>query len=216
MTLVDSDMKSLFKFVEETCIKYNIDESHGLKHSMGTVWWAEKLMSGLTDVSADEMKMIVYSAALHDMCDSKYRNVEEACDEICNWLRGEGWNEMMASTLISIITTMSYSKLKKNYVGGVPFIYPNHGPWQRAYHIVRHSDLLEAYRVVRCYLYSMHRKPHFTEDELWQETQKIFDERVFKYVSDGWIFLESALTYIPGLELEAKRCLKMRDTTYLL
>jgi hypothetical protein len=206
----------LFKFVKQNCITYNIDESHGLKHAMGTVAWAEKLMVGLQDVSDDERKMIIYAAALHDMCDSKYRNVEMACDEICTWLKTQGWSETMASSLISIITTMSYSKLKKNYVAGTPFVYPNHGPWQRAYHIVRHSDLLEAYRVVRCYLYSMRRKPEFTEDELWQETQKIFDERVFKYVSDGWIFLDTALEFVPGLEAEARRCLKMRDTNYLL
>jgi hypothetical protein len=62
----------------------------------------------------------------------------------------------------------------------------------------------------------MRRKPEFTEDELWQETQKIFDERVYKYVSEGWIFLDAALKFVPGLEEEAQRCLKMRDTTYLL
>jgi hypothetical protein len=209
-------MDELFKFVDTICIKYNIDDSHGLKHAMGTVAWAEKLMLGLNDIEGDEKLMIIYASALHDMCDSKYRNIEEACDEICVWLKSQGWSEMMATSLISIITTMSYSKLKTNYVTGKPFVYPNHGPWQRAYHIVRHADLLEAYRVVRCYLYSMHRKPNFTEDELWQETQKIFDERVFKYVSDGWIFLDSALGFIPGLESEARRCLILRDTTYLL
>jgi len=217
MTKEDSgDMNELFKFVEQNCIQYNIDESHGLKHAMGTVAWAEKLMTGVKDISSDERRMIVYAAALHDMCDSKYRNVEVACDEICIWLKMQGWSELMAASLISIITTMSYSKLKKSFVPGSPFVYPNHGPWQRAYHIVRHSDLLEAYRVVRCYLYSMRRKPNFTEDELWQETQKLFDERVFKYVSEGWIFLDTALTYIPSLEAEARRCLNMRDTTYLL
>jgi hypothetical protein len=210
------EVHELFKFVEKNCVAHNIDESHGLKHAMGTVAWAEKLMLSINDISKDERNMIIYAAALHDMCDSKYRNVEEACDEICAWLKGQGWSETMASSLISIITTMSYSKLKKNFVAGDPFVYPNHGPWQRAYHIVRHADLLEAYRVVRCYLYSMHRKPEFTEDELWRETQKIFDDRVFKYVSEGWIFLDAALAFIPKLEEEAQRCLKERDTTYLL
>lgn len=209
-------MDEVFKFVETICTKYNIDESHGLKHAMGTVAWAEKLMTGINDISNDERNMIIYASALHDMCDSKYRNIEEACDEISSWLKMQGWSEDMATSLISIVTTMSYSKLKKNFVAGTPFVYPNHGPWQRAYHIARHADLLEAYRVVRCYLYSMHRKPEFTEDQLWQETQKIFDERVFKYVSDGWIFLDGALSFIPGLEAEAQRCLKERDTAYLL
>jgi hypothetical protein len=211
-----SKMKSLFDFIEMNCIKYNIDESHGLKHAMGTVKWAEKLMSELNDIDTDERNMIIYSAALHDMCDSKYRNIGEACDEISTWLISQGWSEIMASNLISIITTMSYTKLKKTCISGQKCVYPNHGPWQRAYHIVRHADLLEAYRVVRCYLYSKRRKPDWSEDELWAETEKIFAERVFKYVSDGWIFLDSALTFIPSLEADARRCFKERDTSYVL
>lgn len=210
------DLTELFNFVEMTCAKWNIDESHGLKHSYGIVWWAEKLMADCSDISDDERSMIIYAAALHDMCDSKYRNVDDACSEIHDWLTLQGWSEPMIDALISIITTMSYSKLKKMNVSCSKIVYPNHGPWQRAYHIVRHADLLEAYKVVRCYLYSMHRCPGLSEDELWLETQKIFDTRVFKYVSDGWIFLDSALKYVPELEAEARRCLTMRDKTYVV
>lgn len=216
MDLSDMGMADLFKFVDSMCAKYNIDESHGLKHAYGIVWWTEKLMAACNDISKDERNLIIYSAALHDMCDSKYRNVDEACSEIHDWLTLQGWSESMIDALISIITTMSYSKLKKMNTSCSKIVYPNHGPWQRAYHIVRHADLLEAYKVVRCYLYSVRRCPGLSEDELWLETQKIFDTRVFKYVSDGWIFLESALIYIPELEAEARRCLKMRDKTYII
>lgn len=210
------DIHSLFAFVQEICEKYGIDESHGLKHSMGTVSWAEKLSMKYDDITADENMVIIYSAALHDMCDSKYRNLNEACSEIKTWLLNHNCTEDLASVVINIITTMSYSKLKMAQIDGKPKIYPNHGKWQRAYHIVRHADLLEAYRVVRCYLYSKHRKPVCSEDELWAEIRKIFDERVFKYVSDGWIFLDQALQFVPDLEREALRCFTERDCTYLL
>lgn len=209
-------MNELFKFVQTTCEKYNIDESHGLKHALGITAWAERLMAAHDDISGDEYNMIIYAAALHDMCDSKYRNIDEACDEIHSWLLNQGWSEIMANSLIAIITSMSYTKLKKNQLPGQSIVYPNHGSMQRAYHIVRHADLLEAYRVVRCYLYSKRRKPDWSEDELWAETQKIFDDRIFKYVSDGWIFLDSALKYIPELTIDAKRCLLERDTTYII
>lgn len=206
-------MQALFDFVQYNCDTYGIDESHGLKHAMGTVTWAERLMDGLSDISADERKLIIYAAALHDMCDSKYRDsYEVACTEIKIWLFTQGgWSNELADALVSIITTMSYSKLKRLATG-----YPDHGQWQRAYHIVRHADLLEGYKVVRCYLYSIRRLPCASEEELWLETEKIFNERVFKYVSDGWLFLPAALAYVPELEAEARRCLKERDATYVV
>jgi HD superfamily phosphodiesterase len=210
------EIANLFAFVQENCKKYGIDESHGLKHSMGTVCWAEKLALAYNDIPPYEYDIIIYSAALHDMCDSKYRNLSEASDEIYSWLLEQQCTKETANAVIDIITTISYSKLKMSQIDGKPKIYPDHGRWQRAYHIVRHADLLEAYRVVRCYLYSKHRKPAWSEDELWAETRKIFDERIFKYVSDGWIFLEQALKFVPDLEREALRCFRERDCTYLV
>jgi len=209
------NMNALFEFVQATCAKYDIDESHGLKHSYGTVTWAERLMDAYTDISADERQLIIYGAALHDMCDSKYTDVDTACLEITNWLLSEGWTADLATALIKIITTMSYTKLKNKQTGGIN-VYPDHGQWQRAYHIVRHADLLEAYKVVRCYLYSVRRLPNATEDELWLETERLFESRVFKYVSDGWIFLDAALAYIPDLEADARARLARRDTSYLV
>lgn len=205
-------MQELFDFVQYNCDTYGIDESHGLKHAMGTVTWAERLMAAQSDISPNERLVIIYAAALHDMCDSKYReSYEVACDEIRTWLLRQGWSDELVSALIAIITTMSYSKLKRLATG-----YPDHGEWTRAYHIVRHADLLEGYKVVRCYLYSVRRLPGASEEELWLETAKIFNERVFKYVSDGWLFLPAALAYVPELEAEARRCLKERDASYLV
>jgi len=49
-----------------------------------------------------------------------------------------------------IIGTMSYSKVKANG-------YPELGEYQLAYHIVREADLLAAYDIDRCIIYTMYR-----------------------------------------------------------
>ena len=215
-----SKYKQVFDFVEGCCSKYNIDESHGLKHSIGTVQWAFKLMDDYHDISDTECSIIIYAAALHDMCDSKYRSVEEGSNEICEWLLSNGVSLSVATAVIEIITSMSYSKLKlankMQLISGDDLIYPDHGKWQRAYHIVRHADLLEAYKVVRCYLYSKRRCPLFTEEQIWAEVRAIFNERVFKYVSHRWIFLPTALKVVPQLVLEAQKTLDSRSLEYII
>jgi hypothetical protein len=207
------EIQKVFDYVATTCEKYGIDDSHGLKHSMGAVKWAERLSAEYSDIGVDEYLVILYATALHDLCDSKYRALDAM--DIHVWLLGLGLSMELASIIVSIITSMSYSKLKALQTGST-LTFPDHGKWQRAYHIVRHADLLEAYKVVRCYLYTNHRCPGLTEDAAWLETRRVFDERVFKYVSDGWIFLESALKWVPELEKEALRCFEERDLTYLL
>jgi len=47
-----------------------------------------------------------------------------------------------------ILSTMSYSTVKKNG-------YPDLGEYQLAYHIVREADLLSAYDLDRCLIYSL-------------------------------------------------------------
>ena len=53
-----------------------------------------------------------------------------------------------------------------------------------AYHIVREADLLTAYDVDRCIIYSMFRE-NLTYEESVKRTIELFDVRVFKYRSDG-------------------------------
>ena len=89
-------------------------------------------------------------------------------------------------------------------------LYPEHGKWQRAYHIARNADLLEAYTVARCVLYNKHIFPEKTEDEHWERAEQLFQERVFRYAADGWINLPGALAMVPALEQEARRCLEKR------
>jgi len=158
-------MQSLVDFIKQQCVKYAIDESHGLKHAIGTISRAQDILELLEDVSDEERKMTIYSAGLHDMCDGKYTNTKtkEASDEIRDFLLGEGWTREDADSLVGIINTMSYSKLKALnadvLASNGELIFPCHGKWQRAYHVARHADLLEGYIVARCVLYSMHFYP---------------------------------------------------------
>jgi len=197
-------MDNIFEFIQEMCQRYSIDESHGLKHAIGTMKRADDILSQLEDVSEDERKIALYAAALHDTCDHKYTDVEEASRQIREWLLKQGWSIMHADAVIEIITTMSYSKIKK-MMG-----YPDHGPWQRAYHVARHADLLESFIVARCVLYDRQIHPERTEDAHWLRAEELFRDRVFTYVSEGWIFIPEALKEVPRLEAEAIRCLKER------
>ena len=193
------------------CQKYNIDESHGIKHAKGTMLRAKQILSTLSayNVTVAEERMALYSAALHDMCDHKYTDIKQSSKEIYSWLIGQAWIPEEAHALIMIITSMSYSKLKSSFASGETF--PDHGPWQRAYHVARHADLLEGYIVARCVLYNIHKYPSKSDEEHWLMAEELFKTRVFKYVSDGWIFLPGALAQVEHLEDEARRCLRERS-----
>ena len=209
-------MNALFSFIDQMTKKYGIDESHGLKHAKGTLARAQLLLKSFQDISFEERKMALYAAALHDMCDSKYSDVDIASFEIKEWLIEQGWRHQDATALVAIVITMSYSKLKKlnsDNKGG-PLIYPNHGIWQRAYHIARHADLLEAYIVARCKMYNEEIYPEKSEDEHWLAVRSLFDSRVFNYVKDGWIFFPSAITSAAELEREAMKCFETRSLNW--
>jgi hypothetical protein len=205
-------MQILEKYVRRACIKLGIDESHGLKHSMQTVKYAEMIMDSRSDVSEEMRHMTIFVAALHDLCDSKYTDVDVASEEIRKWLIEEVWWEKdAADALISIVTSMSYSKLKKSVdMNGTP-VFPNHGKWQLAYEIGRHADLLDAYVPARCVMYNRHMYPEKSDDEHWERASELFEIRVFNYVKDGWITLPEALKLVPDLERAARRCLEQRS-----
>lgn len=202
-------MDALLQFVQDQCIKYNIDESHGVKHAKCTWARAAMLIKTLPDMNEDEKRVALYAAALHDTCDSKYSPVEEASRDIRDFLIYMNMDLEEIQAVIDIVTTMSYSKLKMSLKDGL-IQYPDHGKWQRAYDVARNADLLEAYIVARCVLYNKHIYPNKTEDEHWKRAEELFNERVFKYVSGGWINLPGALEMVPTLEQEARRCLSGR------
>jgi hypothetical protein len=208
----------LYNFIEECCLLYEIDDSHGLKHSKGCVSWVEKLLAEEKNVTDDERLMAIYSAALHDMCDKKYTDPTESSARIRTWLIGEGWRTDMADALIRIINTMSYSMLKKENADakrpvGKP-VFPDHGLWTRAYHLARHADLLDAYIVGRCFLYTQHIFPDIHVEECWEIVEKLFVDRVYKYVSDGWIFMPLAIQYAEDLEVNARLTFSDRICDY--
>jgi hypothetical protein len=215
------DFIVLFEFIQKQIDKYGIDESHGMKHAKGTFVRAHQLIKTFPDISEEEKYMALYCAALHDMCDSKYTDVEVAAEEIRVFLVREGILEEYAEAVIKIITTMSYSKLNSRKLSlsfDSTSVFPDHGKWQRAYHIARHADLLEGYIVARCVLYTKHICPEKTADEHWRIAEDLFVKRIYLYVSDGWITIPAAVEVAAELEKEAHRCFqgKMMDWPDLL
>jgi hypothetical protein len=206
-------MDALYNFIDQCCKEQRIDESHDLSHAKSALRWAHILMDSFPDLTQDERQVISYAIALHDMCDSKYTDTSVAAGKIKEWLLTQTVSEDLCNVIIKIIQTMSYSKLKKQMVDGQP-VYPDHGPWQRAYHIVRHADLLDAYIVKRCFLYNKHIYPDLDDDITWSAVDLLFENRVFKYVSDGWIFYPKALELAAELTQDAKKTLKERVLTY--
>jgi hypothetical protein len=205
---------ALQAFIQSCCELYSIDESHGLLHAQNTVKWTVKLMADeQVEVSPAEERMTIYGAALHDMCDAKYTDVQAAGAHIYTWLLCQNWTESDATALIAIIQSTSYSKLK-NILAVKPLQenpgYPDHGQWQRVYHLIRHADLLEGYNVRRCMLYTLHSQPGKSMDEYWRLVTAVFQTRVLRYVSDGWIFLPKARIYAEALDQEARQALDQR------
>ena len=202
---------TLKPFLAKMCDIFNIDESHGLRHSEATMRYADILADTIADITEEQRHMALMAACVHDLCDSKYTDVVEASKLIKWWLVSEQWwKEDIANVLIDIITTMSYSKLTKSVDSNKTPVFPDHGKWQISYEIARNADLLESYTVARCVLYNKRLYPEKTEDEHWQRAKELFDSRVFNYVKDGWITLPGALALVPELEADAKRCLEER------
>ena len=164
-------------------------------------------------VSEEERLLAIYSAALHDMCDRKYTDVGAGLEKIRTWLIGQGWHKDMINALLNIINTTSYSKLKAAMVDG-QFVFPDHGAYNRVYHIVRQADLLEAYIVGRCFIYQKHIIPDISDDDCWMKVRELFNKRVFRYVCDGWITNKTALSHVGELERIANECINERRFKY--
>ena len=205
-------MDTLFSFIQSHCEENGIEESHGLKHAINCVNWIHRLTNA-EKYRLEEVKMAIYAAALHDMCDKKYTIPEVASKKIHEWLLLQDWSLEMADTLISIINNMSYSLLKGRANGGQP-VFPDYGKWQRSYHLARHADLLDGYLVGRCFIYTKHVQPTISDNDCWNTVEELFYNRVFNYVSDGWITLPLAIQYSSYLEHEAKLCFSTKSFKY--
>jgi HD superfamily phosphodiesterase len=120
---------------------------------------------------------IIYSAAiLHDMCDKKYIDEVIGLKAIEEAMNDHLTNEELKA-MISIITTMSYSKVKVNG-------YPDLAEYQTSYHIVREADLLAAYDIDRCIMFGMFNDGVEYSDALIR-AKDIFTTRVLAYRSDN-------------------------------
>lgn len=190
-------LNKMLHFVLLTSQKYSIDESHGLSHSMNVLRYASEIYESeleMHPIIKQHEKIIYVSAALHDMCDKKYMDQTEGISEIEEFLAENKMTPIEVNVVKLIISTMSYSTVKKNG-------FPNLGPYRRAYHIVREADLLSAYDFDRCMIYNIHKKQG-NLDEAFQDAMNIFDIRVMKHNNDG-LFLTNYARQ-KSLELETQ------------
>jgi HD superfamily phosphodiesterase len=177
--------------------KYNIDESHSLKHSMEVMRFAYEIFTSERQSNphiTSQETIILAAAILHDMCDRKYVPDEAvAIQEIRDFMAGHLTADEL-DIIVSIVTTMSYSKVKKSG-------YPDLGEYQLAYHIVREADLLAAYDIDRCVIFGMAvTKLNYTD--AFARATELYRERVLTYRSDGLFVTEYSNRR--SLELESK------------
>jgi HD superfamily phosphodiesterase len=176
-----SFLTKLFNYVLLASAKYNIDESHGLSHSMNVLQFASELYQNELPKHShleDHERIIYASAVLHDMCDKKYMNEIVGLLEIEDFLRPE-LEPFEIGAVKQIISTMSYSTVKKNG-------FPNLGIYQNAYNIVREADLLAAYDFDRTMIYQMKRNNNNIE-EAFKNSNELFENRVLKHIDDNLI-----------------------------
>lgn len=175
-------LKSIFNhalhFVIQTSKKYNIDESHALKHSMDVFHYANKIFHSeiINHPYLIEQQEIIYvSSIIHDMCDKKYMNEEKGVSEMKEYMK-EYISLEKLDVICDIVSTMSYSKVQLNG-------YPDLQQYQTAYHIVREADLLAAYDIDRCIIYQMmHDNSTYTES--LPKALELFDSRVLQYINN--------------------------------
>jgi HD superfamily phosphodiesterase len=172
-------INAAFQHVMHTCKIYNIDESHALKHSMEVYGFAKKIYESELKQHPylEQQQEIIFMAAIgHDMCDKKYMDEKEGIQQYIKILEDNKMQSSDINIVCQIIETMSYSKVKING-------FPDLGNYTLAYHIVREADLLAAYDIDRCVIYTMY-KNEMNYDTAFIEALKLFDVRVFKMKSD--------------------------------
>ena len=198
-------LTKLFQFVLLTSKEYNIDESHGLSHSMNVLHFAHNIYEAEKinyPILESQSKIIYVSSIIHDMCDKKYLDENTGLKEINNFLE-----DKLTPTEIDItkriINTMSYSKVKKQ---GFPELHE----YQMAYHVVREADLLAAYDFDRCMLYNIHMQTKSTINnptpinndikilDAFNNASELFQNRVLKHNHDNlFVTNYSKHNYLP-------------------
>jgi len=197
-----------FNYVIQTCKNLDIDESHGLKHSMEVLHYANKIYDNeqKKNLYLQDQKDIIYvSAIIHDMCDRKYLDEKVGLENINNYMKNYMDYDKL-EIVNDIISKMSYSKTIKNG-------FPNLEKYQLAYHIVREADLLSGYDVERCIIYAMmvENLPYY---EAVQRAISIFDQRVLKYRKDK-LFV-TTYSKNKSLELHTKALIDLENLSRFL
>lgn len=192
--------KIIYNFIVNRCIKLNIDESHAVKHSMDVLKYSQKILDIEKILHKNENyneKIIYTSAMVHDMCDNKYMDEKKGIEEIKIFLENivvPKYNEKEINIILSIIATMSYSKVKKNG-------FPDLGNYQKEYHIVREADLLAGYDVERCIVYGMIGR-NFDYIESVIATKELYDKRMAKQIEDNLFKTKFGLDEAQKLDIE--------------
>ena len=193
-----------FRCVMEFTRRYNIDESHAVKHSMEVKRFAEQIYESEVAKNPQlesQKNIIIGSAILHDMCDHKYVSDEAAViGEIREYMR-DWFTDAEFDVVRSIISTMSYSKVMK--VG-----FPNLHEYQTAYHIVREADLLASYDIDRCIIFGMmvEKLSYTTASE---RAKVLFANRVMRYRDHGLFITEWSKA--KSLELQGEHTVPLYD-----
>jgi len=179
-------LSKIFQFIILTCSKYNIDESHGIIHSMNTLHYTQEIFTNeaLRNPYMNGQEKVAYiSALVHDMCDKKYMDETEGVNRISEFFQNDVTGEEM-EMVKKIITTMSYSKVKKDG-------FPDLGVWQNTYHCVREADILCAYDFDRSMIYHMTKEKGNIE-AAFENAEQLFQNRVFQHKRDGLLLSEYA------------------------
>lgn len=175
---MESIISRAFDLVVFLSKKFNIDESHSLKHSMEVYNFALQIYESELEMNhylEGQKDIIILAAILHDTIDKKYVDEQAGLEEIRKHMEYHVKSEKL-DIIFQIITTMSYSTVKKN---GFPLL----NEYQLAYHIVREADLLAAYDIDRCIMYAMYKKDMIYSDAV-NAAKTLFEERVFKHRAD--------------------------------
>lgn len=196
-------ISALFGFVRLTRRLYNIDESHGVSHSMDVFLKADEIYRN--EVSnypyLKKQKHIIDAAAiLHDTCDKKYMNSTEGLQRIRYFLQDKySFNDI--DIISNIVSKMSYSYVTK-------FGYPDLNKYQMAYHIVREADLLSAYDIDRSIIYDMEvNNNEFIKS--YENSDTLFERRMGKYIKDELFITEHSKKLSIKLESE---CIERMNT----
>lgn len=196
-------INAAFKYVIDTSVKYNIDESHSLKHSMEVFKYANNILRVEKDkypIVEEQKDIIFISSIIHDMCDKKYMDEKKGLNEIKLYFKDYLTYDKI-DIISKIISSMSYSKVKVNG-------FPDLGEYQAAYHIVRESDLLSSYDIDRCIMFGIHCEKLEYFDAV-NRAEYLFSDRVLNYIKDG-LFLTEYSKY-ESLNLHIKAVINLKE-----